>query len=98
MPLTINLKRPAPRQHLTSVLDVMMFGKHRDCTVEDVLHDEPGYFDWLLKNEIITATDEMERIIDDAILERMDVDARHASAMRSLDHWSASADWEDIPY
>ena len=88
MPLKFILK--TIKQHLTSVEDTMAFGKHKGVKVEDVLHDEPGYFDWLFEKEIITATPEMTEIINNAILNHMDD--------RSSDYNSiAHDDWE-IPY
>jgi len=95
MALKITLKPQGPRQHLTSVEDVMNFGKHNGVTVENILHDEPGYFDWLFEKKIITATPEMMEIINNAILNHMDDKSRKSSweNFGSLMH-----DWEDIPY
>lgn len=72
MPLKLSVKPQGPRQHIQSINDVLTFGKHNGVTVEDVLHDEPGYFDWLFEKNIITSTPEMQRIIDDAILKHAD--------------------------
>lgn len=91
MPLTFQQKPQGPKQHIQSVNDVLTFGKHKDVTVEDILHDEPGYFDWLFEKKIITATPEMTELINNTILEHMDT--------RGRDEWgSDSIDWEDIPY
>jgi hypothetical protein len=87
MPLTFNQKPQGPRQHIQSINDVLEFGKHSGVTVEDILHDEPGYFDWLFEKNIITATEEMREIINNAILNHMDEKARN--------DW---CDWGDVPY
>lgn len=88
MALTFKQKPQGPKQHIQSVNDVLTFGKHNGVTVEDILHDEPGYFDWLFEKKIITATPEMTELINNTILEYMDGEARN--------DW---CDWGDeIPY
>ena len=91
MPLTFTKKKASPRQHITSVTDVIAFGKHKDILVEDILHDEPGYFDWLLEKEIITVTDEMKRTIEDAVLDHMDKSIKR-------NEWARRIEEEDIGF
>ena len=70
MPLKI--KQKTERQHISSEQDVMTFGVHKGSKVEDILHDEPMYFDWLIKTKLITLSPEMSDIITEAVLEVMD--------------------------
>lgn len=79
MPLTITVK---PRQHLSSIQDVMEFGKMKDSTVADVCHDEPSYLMWLMEKGAVSISDDLQWII----LEAID------------NHKKNVEDWEDIPY
>lgn len=41
--------------------DMMPFGKHRMCQIEDLVYDEPGYMRWLAED---TDTDLDQEVLD----------------------------------
>jgi len=83
MPLKFNLKKTV-RQYLSSVHDVMAFGKMRGSTVADICHDEPTYLTWLEEMEIVTVDEDLMEIIWEAIANR--------------DQPGFWDDWEEIPF
>lgn len=49
--------RKKARKHqdrLQSMATVLWFGKHKGCTVQEVLHDNPNYLTWLVAQPIKT--------------------------------------------
>ena len=46
-------KRSFPEMDLDSIFK---FGKYKDCEVEDIIEDDPGYIRWLMENEVATFT------------------------------------------
>lgn len=64
MPLQIRQK---PRQHLSSIHDILEFGKMKDNTVKDACHDEPSYLMWLMEKGVVSISDDLQWIILEAI-------------------------------
>lgn len=42
-----------PRQAIKTESDVLDFGKYKNCTIEDVMHDDPQYILWLDDESIV---------------------------------------------
>lgn len=64
--------KKAPQQVLSSITDVFTFGKFKGCTVEDALHDEPFYFNWLMENRICKINPSLLRQIEEIQYSIMD--------------------------
>lgn len=64
MPLQIQIK---PRQHLSSIEDILTFGKMKDQSVKDICHDEPSYLMWLMDKGAVSISDDLQWIILEAI-------------------------------
>lgn len=71
MALKIQIKT-GPKQHLSSVRDVLTFGKHSGCSVMDICHDEPEYLTWLHDKEAVTIDRELLEIIWESINNKTD--------------------------
>lgn len=61
------VKRVTTCQHITSVTDVLTFGKYKGNKVETVLSDHPEYLEWAMTEKIITVTPEIKRTIYGAL-------------------------------
>ena len=52
------------KQKYLELDDVMEFGKHKGCDVEDLIGDDPDYLAWLHERDVVEFSDELVTILE----------------------------------
>jgi len=55
------------KREINSISYVFDFGKYKDCSLADVLNDDPQYVSWLIKNDVVVFEENILHFVEDKI-------------------------------
>ena len=52
---------------VTSLNDIMMFGKYKELTIEELLYTNHRYIQWLIREQVVTFSDEILKYLNEEV-------------------------------
>lgn len=82
------------KTHVSSMEDVIRFGKYKDLTVEELLYTDHHYVKWLIKNDVVTFSKDILEYLNSEI-SKLHLQGYNES---SSDEWGGFNSADDDPF